>query len=868
MNGATKALLPPPAMQNLHDPSGIGYADTLDPQVPLSVRVGPYLEINEGDVIDLYCDNQLAINYTVKREDLTPGIYNFVVLPLDQKFIRQDSITLLYEVTKPIGGQKNQSVPATIPVKLTLPGGTDTNPATPYENERLAKPKVSPEDVITSPEGVSVEIAPYMNMAVGDTITLSWHGELIRAEIADDSQVGLPVIIPVSKEIIDQAGDSDRLEVRYEIRDIVNNWSRWSLPVYLEVEAGESSLPAPVTPQAPDMELDLDRLSQADVQVLVIAHPDIQRGDELVLTVERNTPEGEPLEPYVASQTITSQSSFYGFKVPNAQFQPIAQGRARLQYRVYQQAGNALRSKSLTLNIVGSPMELALPRVPAAEQNEGVLDPASRNVIAIVPAYYFMSEGNDVHLFWMGKTQSGANVMHDELKTVASGDVGSQVDFSIPDDRVGLLAGGSVEVYYTVNTFNRAFFKSPSLVLRVSDDRDMPLPLPTILEADNDTLDPADTLNGATVVIGSSANLRVGDQVKVSWKGAKGSDEKETVIAADSAGNALSVVFSSALVNINEGERVSVEYTVQRASGIVQTSDVFRVTIVPSLSALPAPSMDKVEPGGTLDPGLIPATGAIVRVKYDMRTGDRVKVVWTSASRHETDEQTVSGETVLAFTVPKRFIDEAAGSQGNVGYEVMRGGSSKTSASLTVHVQQPLTLNTSPVTLNGKIYLLMTDHGVFPRFPAGTTVQRQASGGRPPYVYRSSNPAIVHVDQKGLASVRRNGNATITVQDSAGHQASYAVRVTGTILCSRLIPNTHQEVTWDAQRNNARLPTLTELKEIYAAYGARWPLDKSWIWASTNTRLIAKAPIKHFGNGQESQDYVIKKHPGLGLHLK
>jgi hypothetical protein len=408
---------------------------------------------------------------------------------------------------------------------------------------------VLPEGVITSPEGVTVEVAPYVSMFAGDRLTLSWHGELIRIEITE-AQVNQPVIIPISKEIIELAGDSDMLEVRYEIRDVVNNWSRWSLPSYVEVEAGNSTLPAPITPQASGMELNLDQLSGADVQVLIIAHAGIQSGDELVLLMERNTAEGMSLETYIESQIVRGQSSFYEFQVPNTQFNPITQGRARLRYRVNKSAGTALRSKSLSLKIIGQPMELAPPRVPVAEQSGGVLDPAAHDVQAQVPAYYFMSEGNDVHLYWMGRTASGANVMHEELKTVARGDVGNPINFIIPDEKISVLAGGSVELYYTVNTFGRAFFKSPSLLVLVSNDYSTPLPLPTILEAENNTLDPANTSNGATVVIGASANLRDGDFVQIMWSGPEGSDDKQKAIGAADAGKDLSVVFSSALVNV------------------------------------------------------------------------------------------------------------------------------------------------------------------------------------------------------------------------------------------------------------------------------------------------------------------------------
>lgn len=856
MNIATNALLPAPAMQNLHDPSGIGHADTLDPQVWLSVRVGPYIEITAGDVIDLYCDNQLASNYTVREEDLSPGSVNFIVLELDQRFIHPPEISLYYEVTKPIGGQKNQSTVANIPVKLTLPGGTDTNPATPWENERLIKAKVLPEGVITSPEGVTVEVAPYVSMFAGDRLTLSWHGELIRIEITE-AQVNQPVIIPISKEIIELAGDSDMLEVRYEIRDVVNNWSRWSLPSYVEVEAGNSTLPAPITPQASGMELNLDQLSGADVQVLIIAHAGIQSGDELVLLMERNTAEGMSLETYIESQIVRGQSSFYEFQVPNTQFNPITQGRARLRYRVNKSAGTALRSKSLSLKIIGQPMELAPPRVPVAEQSGGVLDPAAHDVQAQVPAYYFMSEGNDVHLYWMGRTASGANVMHEELKTVARGDVGNPINFIIPDEKISVLAGGSVELYYTVNTFGRAFFKSPSLLVLVSNDYSTPLPLPTILEAENNTLDPANTSNGATVVIGASANLRDGDFVQIMWSGPEGSDDKQKAIGAADAGKDLSVVFSSALVNVNEGKQVTVYYNVTRVNGWMQRSEHYSVQVSSRWSTLPAPTMDTVQADDVVNPGLIPASGATVRVRYEMRAGDRVKVIWAGASRYETAEQTAGSGTELVFTLPKSLITASENAQAQLSYQVSRSGVEQTSDRRTLTVRSGLNFNTAAVTLAGKVYLLPGYPDLLPSFPAGTTVERVASGGTPPYSYRSSNPAVAHVDESGLASVRGKGTARISVSDAAGQTLGYEVTVTGVVECHGVGAGNLTQMSNAASAINGRVPSIQELGEIQNAYGNRWPMGNGNYWSSTVAKDVFGAKWYYVKNLNSGKDFML-----------
>ncbi len=760
-DSVTKLLLPAPAMQNLHDPSGIGHADTLDPQVPLWVRVGPYVTMAAGDIIDLHCDGQLAFNYTVRTEDLIPQTPSFVVLPLDQRFIHPDEITLSYTVTEPVGGNRNESSQNVVAVKVTLPGGTDTNPATPWENEGLALPVVSPQGIIISPEGVSVEIAPYLNMSMGDRITLSWNGEFVRTQISQPAQVGQPVVIPISREIIEKAGDSEMLEVRYEVRDRVNNWSRWSLPTVVEVEAGGSALPAPIAPQAPDMELDLEKLGGADVQVLVISNTSIKAGDQITLLVERNTAEGLPLETYSVVQVVNGPASFIEFSVPNVQFQPIAQGRARLKYDVRKPSGQILHSRSLQLKISGQAMQLAAPRVPVAELNGGVLDPASHNVVAEVPAYYFMAEGNLIHLVWMGKTASGANVMFEAQKTVSSSDVGTPLNFVIPDENVSVLTGGSVQVHYTISTASNDFFRSPTLTLAV------------------------------------------------------------------------------------EGN---------------------------SPVELPSPTMDTVESDGVVHPSRIPESGATVRVRYsEMAANDQVVVKWLGASAYETAPQLVGSNTALVFNLPKELITATENGTATLSYRMIRAGISHESEKLQLTVSSSLILDTSPATLNGKVYLLPGYPGLLPSFPVDTTVQRTPSGGQKPYTYASSNENVAHVSEDGLTTARGNGAASISVTDARGQRLAYDVSVTGVIQCLGLGlgGGNFTTVSNAAAGQGARLPSIYELREIHGSYGNRWPIGTNNYWSSTVARPLTPFGktyyVKNLVGGAEIDAYTFSNILGVGL---
>ncbi len=969
-------------MQNLHDPSGIGYADTLDPHVPLSVRVGPYVTIAEGDIIDLYCNGQIAANYTVKLDDLTPETPSFVVLQLDQKFISPTNINLHYNVTEPIGGLQNQSSQLSVNVKLTLPGGTDINPSTPWENEALALPAVYPAGIITSPERVTVELAAYVNMSVGDRVTLSWHGELIMKAIEHEDDLGKPIVIPVSKEIIERAGDSDMIEVRYEVRDLVNNWSRWSLATYVDVEAGQSALSAPVVPQAPNMELDLDRIHGNAVQALILSQPEIAIGDEITLVVSRSTAEGLPLEPYTDLKRVENTSSFIDFLIPNQQFQPITQGRALLKYIVNKPSGEALRSKSLPLKVIGSAMELALPRVPVVEMNNGVLDPTTNNVIVEVPPYYFMGSGNDVTLVWMGKNASGANVMHEEVKNLNNSDVGKSVSFLIPDQKVSALAGGTLEIYYNVTTFSRAFFKSPVLQLTVSDDSSVPLkaptvdgvesggvldpsdivleaivriepyamsvgdkislywdgqgssgtysdsttinsgtvgrqvvfrvnktyvdaninnsvvvwyevdrnnqkfvseqlqfsvgnivypdiPDPTVKESDGYTLDPANTIDGATVVIDASAMLKIGDTLQVSWNGPKGSDQKEKVITPTEAGQTLEVVFASALVSVNDGQTVQVSYSVTRASGIVQESAVVALKVLSAVLELPAPTMDTVGPDGIVRPSLIPDSGATVRVNYPgMTEGDLVMVRWMGNTLESTPAQTVGTETTLTFSVSKAAILASEGSAAVVSYFVQRQGADRESEKLAVTVSSALVFDTSPVVLGGKVYLLPGNPDLLPTFPQGTTVKRMAEGGRPPYVYSSSDTKVVHVDTDGLVSVRGNGGASITATDAAGETKAYSVSVTGVIHCIGVGAGNLTQLSNAASNINAQIPSIQALIEIYNAYKGRWPMGNGLYWSSTVAKNVLGAKwyyAKDLATGKDFKYLHINAALGVAI---
>jgi len=223
----------------------------------------------------------------------------------------------------------------------------------------------------------------------------------------------------------------------------------------------------------------------------------------------------------------------------------------------------------------------------------------------------------------------------------------------------------------------------------------------------------------------------------------------------------------------------------------------------------------------------------------------------------------------------RAFLEAIGDIEAPVFYTVtdLAGNQSMRSADIRVKLQlatvaPDLVFDTTPATLAGKIYLIPGYPDVLPAFADGTTLQRIASGGQPPYTYRSSNTLVAVVDGNGLASVRGNGTATISVTDSLGASASYALTVTGVIHCLALGKGKFGQVATAAAGQGGRLPSIQELKEIAAAYGNRWPMGNSHYWSSTMSHqvIIRWYFLKNLVTGAE---YKLSEHgASLGVALR
>jgi hypothetical protein len=561
---------------------------------------------------------------------------------------------------------------------------------------------------------------------------------------------------------------------------------------------------------------------------------------------------GDPLEVEVPVELLTEGAHRIAYRI----FSP------NTQYEVYSESIALLVDQTAP----GAP-QLGPIIFPDAIQNtltSSELEDLGNTLPGKIAGYTGMAAGDEIHTYW--------GAAEGPMTVVDADDMGLNrvmVDFTRPF--LELADGQNSAVTYTVtDRAGNVSMVSDPLMIELQLSVLTPLPDPVILEANGQTLDPANASNGATLVIGAAANLREGEIVTAQWKGPKSNESQEKLISAADAGKAFSVVFSNSVVVANDGQNVVVTYSVRRASGTMQESARLGLKIMSAALVLPAPTVDTVGPDGVLRPVLIAGPDAIVRVSYrGMDSQDLVRVRWVGEQTFDTHVTSVGDLSELVFGVPKTVIEPSAGGAAALTYIVTRNGSDMESESLQLSIVEGMVLDTSPVTLAGKIYLIPGHPGLLPAFPSGTTVLRPASGGRPPYTYSSSDMKVAVVDASGLTSVRGNGVATITVIDAAGEKQNYEVSVTGVIECHGVGSGNLTQMTNAATRLGARIPTIHELIEIYNAYGNRWPMGNNNYWSSTVAKNVFGAKWYYVKNLNTGKDFKLLHINGsLGVAIR
>jgi len=263
--------------------------------------------------------------------------------------------------------------------------------------------------------------------------------------------------------------------------------------------------------------------------------------------------------------------------------------------------------------------------------------------------------------------------------------------------------------------------------------------------------------------------------------------------------------------------------------------------------AATAPTIESIKDDADIE---IPAGGTTFSTSVTL-TGTAVEGQQVEVYDGTTLKGTVSA-TTGTWTLPLSELEVKAYSFKSRGLY----GSNPESAERTFTVANAeLIIDTSPVTLSGIAYGLIwvpENPVIVPAVPApGTSVQREATGGAPPYRYRSANTSIVRVDEAtGLVRALSNGSASIIVSDVHNVEKAYQVTVTNAWHFETFAVGTYQDVMSQLP-SGWHIPSVSEFSAMDNDFRGSWP----WQFYYFLTNVVSGNQALEFGIPGGAQKY-------------
>lgn len=434
-------------------------------------------------------------------------------------------------------------------------------------------------------------------------------------------------------------------------------------------------------------------------------------------------------------------------------------------------------SPTSTYRVVGTTRDLPKPKVPDAEGEQ--LDPAKVGDLIgliVVVAYAGMIDKDKVTLSVIGTKMT---TPWSDTLTVHPGD--RELNFYVPKANVTSNDGGDLTFEYSVVYAQGGSGRSEPLVLHVGKGIG-DLPPPSVDEESAGHLLPGAIANGITIRVPVSVAFQPGDRVTATMVTAAGEHSYTTAAKEGQAGLFFTVPATElgAFLSFD----VNITYTVIR-DGIGNTSQIKSLHVMPygdQDSHLPTPAIDQAS-GNVLDLATFVGNPVAKVAPWPLMTlGQRVwfEVRGTLDNGNPdtivlyADHGVIDSELAVGLytTIPRGRL------------EALKDGST---IALTVWVTFDKSSDRSHATrFPERSYTIRTevlDAFVFDPTPHTLDVDadytRTARGGKPPYTYTSSNPAIARITENGLVTAVKEGSVIITASDSASpkHAGSYTLTV-------------------------------------------------------------------------------------------
>ncbi|MHC8407667.1 hypothetical protein [Pseudomonas sp. TMB3-21] len=324
----------------------------------------------------------------------------------------------------------------------------------------------------------------------------------------------------------------------------------------------------------------------------------------------------------------------------------------------------------------GIPQEIGLS-VPVLHQARGaVLDPADRKAIIRIRPYTGMACGDRLLVSWTGLDVEGVVYRREFARFISERQVGAAVVVVIDGEHIAALDGGSLEVYYTLQSARITEpARSGSLHLSVGDASTGLLPA-CVPEAVRDTLDPGRVPQGTLVTIRAYSRMSVGDRVELYWTGIspQASLTDTLMIEAFALGGELSFWINPEQIAPNLNSTVTIAYSVRQGEE-TRHSQPAQLMIGPLIRATLAPPEILEADNGWLALEDVLEGATISIVDAETEDGELVYLKCNGEYFSHRDAREISKESAgepLEFSVPYPFWKEHRGSTVKVSYSIER----------------------------------------------------------------------------------------------------------------------------------------------------------------------------------------------------
>lgn len=456
---------------------------------------------------------------------------------------------------------------------------------------------------------------------------------------------------------------------------------------------------------------------------------------------------------------------------------------------------------------------------------------------------------------WRSTTESGMVELLD-LGTVDIKSADEVVQFTVAQEKLRFLTGGSGHAYYEVTRNGVVTVSKSAHVSFVGSLSDSP-PAPTIEGAESVEMGwwvDAD-LPFAFAVVPKSANLVDGDMVNVVMRGTAADSTTLLLIPRNhrvtesQAGKELKLRLKGAsFLKPLDGGFVDMYYTIKRGSGKVESiRERFYIGYIQETLPAPTTEIDLSPSNNVLDPTRPDyAHGVYVEIPElaNVPTPCTFTLVWeTSAGGYHEQEQKIEvGDEVTAFLVPAEELKlDGKAIEVTVYYIVSQEDKpDRASADLIFTIATPdlliapFEVSSATMYLRGGVVEMMQMQNnawrvVAPRVNGvhARTQQRIPMGGKPPFRYQSSNPAIAAVDGSGRVWPKRSGSVSVTITDSKNNVVSYPVQVS---YCFKVLVGQGNYNLLDAEKlvrdYYGTYVSADVMQDLHTLYGYPLPLGR------------------------------------------